>query len=81
MQAADADRSDTGARFIRELMSKSTYFLVLMQCAAGRYGRAADRLRALIEAGGEKYYLSWAKKTLKGIEAASPDPETTGGAS
>lgn len=67
------DRGDIDARFVRELMSKSAYFLVLMQLAAGKREKAAELVRSMIERDDGKYYLSWAKKTLKRLEKEAYD--------
>ncbi|MBN1881879.1 MAG: MerR family transcriptional regulator [Deltaproteobacteria bacterium] len=73
----DDDKGDIDFHIIRELIYKSTYFLVLMQRAAGRLETAVDRLGKLIETGAEKYYLSWAKKTLKEIKKELLDQKKT----
>ena len=70
------DRGDRDAQFARELISKSTYFLVLMQLAAGKREDAEDLLKSMALRDEPKYYSSWAKRTLKRLGKESLDRET-----
>ena len=72
------DREDIDSLFVRELISKSTYFLVKMHLTAGKPDQAVDRLKSMIQKSEGKYYLSWAKKTLKKIEKFSFDQKKSG---
>ena len=71
----DDDRGDMDSLFVRELIDKSTHFLVLMQLAAGKHENAVALLKSMVERAGGKYYSSWAKKALKRIDKESREEE------
>lgn len=68
IRPSDDNLVDIDAQFARELEHKSTYFLVLMQLAAGKQEEGVDLLKSLAASGEVNYYSSWAKRTLKKIE-------------
>jgi len=69
-------REDIDTLFVLELTSKSIYFLVNMHRTKGEVDTAIELLESIREGSQDKYYSSWARKTLKRIEKESCNPET-----